>query len=258
MQTACDDEHYDDGHRHGNFKHYYEFHNSTRERFKGIAERSFYQLWQELGAPLEFSILDIGCNEGNLTAELLQLVQSELPPHVVCTACGIDFDKSLIDVALQRYEATPNLHFFVVNVMESNSWESFVVNHQEYLKSLCVVSCLRVSMWIHLNEGDAGLLHLFHLLGNAAATSSLLLDPQKLSYYKKTCTRNTKLNRPSFPYSLEDLSLLGYDLPSYCLKFFDEKYKLSKRLHNDITKWGGTLLFLMYKASTEEKDDIKV
>ena len=35
-----------------------------------------------------FSLLDIGCNEGDLSMELLLLAKSQLPAHVRCTLTG--------------------------------------------------------------------------------------------------------------------------------------------------------------------------
>lgn len=236
----------DDGHRYGNFKHYYEYHTASRDRFKGVTPGSFLRLWKELRQPDTFSILDIGCNEGDLTAELLAMVEAELPSSVHCVAYGLDFDSVLISVACERHAHLHNLHFFTVDVMAGDSLEQFLAEQELENTSVSLVVCLRVSMWVHLNMGDDGLVRLLLLLGHAASHSALLLDPQKYSYYKKACSRNAKLGRPAFPYSLEELRLnTNKELPAFCLHYFKVNYELSIMLHKDIDKWGGTLLFLM-------------
>ena len=248
-----DDDDDDDGHRYGNFKHYYEYHTASRDRFKGVVPGSFLRLWQELQEPDTFTILDIGCNEGDLTVELLTLVQAELPVSVCCLAYGLDFDSVLLSAARERHAHVHNLQFFQVDVMAGENMKEFLMELEQEHISVSLVVCLRVSMWVHLNMGDEGLLRLLRLLGDAACHSALLLDPQKYSYYKKACSRNTKLGRPGFPYSLDDLSLSNRELPAYCLQFFNDKFKLSILMHKDIAKWGGTLLFLMKGAQSQQK-----
>jgi SAM-dependent methyltransferase len=245
----------DDGHRHGNFKHYYEYHTASRERFEGIIPGSFLRIWRELKEPATFSILDIGCNEGDLTAELLLLVQAELPASVRCVAHGLDLDRQLVAEACARHGGVPNLHFSALDVMEGDSLRGFLaaLAPQQEEEGVCVsvVSCLRVTMWVHLNHGDAGLRRLLGLLGAAAARSALLLDPQKHSYYKKACSRNAKLGSPGFPYSLDELSV-GHELPERCLNYFRDEFQLSTILHKDIAKWGGTLLFMMKESGEDD------
>ena len=231
----------DDGHRHGNFKHYYEFHNASAERFKGILPGSFRRMWLSLDQPDTFTVLDVGSNEGDLTVELLRLVQAELP-GVRCVAYGLDFDSALVEVAKSRHQHNPHVDFFVFDVMTENNMDKFLMA-RGLVGRVSLVACLRVSMWVHLNYGNEGLTRLLSLLGGATSCA-LALDPQKLSYYKKACSRNAKLGKPPFPYALEDLSVSD-DLPTWCLRYFREEYQLTTLLHKDISKWGGTLLCMM-------------
>ena len=54
------------GHQHGNFHNYYAFH-SIDERISMIPQGCFYSIWESLGKPSKFCMLDVGCNEGSLT-----------------------------------------------------------------------------------------------------------------------------------------------------------------------------------------------
>ena len=244
----------DDGHRFGNFKHYYDFHSDTN-RLQSLLIGSFRTVWEQLQQPDSFNILDVGCNEGNVTAELLHQVQEELPEHVKLTVYGIDFDERLIKTAQKRYKDNNKLQFFVINIMNEYEWKEFETKHFDFIDNLSIVSCLRVSMWIHLNTGDSGFQYLLDLLGKLSRRSSLLFDPQKCSYYKKAYNRNEKLGRNPLPYSPDDLQISS-NMSQYCMNFYLQKYNLKISLHKDITKWGGTLLFLMTNGNKED-DDVK-
>ena len=245
----------DDGHRFGNFKHYYDFHSDTN-RLQSLLIGSFRTVWEQLQQPDSFNILDVGCNEGNVTAELLHQVQEEIPEHVKVTVYGIDFDERLIKTAQKRYKDNNKLQFFVINIMNEYEWKEFETKHFDFIDNISIVSCLRVSMWIHLNTGDSGFQYLLDLLGKLSRRSSLLFDPQKCSYYKKAYNRNEKLGKNPLPYSPEDLQISS-NMSQYCMNFYLQKYDLKISLHKDITKWGGTLLFLMTNGNKEEDDDVK-
>lgn len=240
-----------DGHQFGNFKHYYEFHDASASRLQGIVPGTFWQIWKSMSEPAEFIILDVGCNEGDVTLELLKLAMDELPSEVKCVAYGIDIDYGLIEVARVRHsKSNMNTLFFVVDVMDSVGFQHFL--QQESLNSIAIVGCLRVSMWIHLNYGDNGLIQLFKTLGSLP-TKSLLIDPQKVSYYKKAINRNCNLGLKGFPYSLDDLSVS--DISSFCFSYFSQNFGFSRRVERDISKWGGTLLFFLKERITAHVGD---
>ena len=70
------------GHKFGNYRKYYEFH-PTSERTQLIKTNDIIRrIWNSLNQPQTFAVLDVGCNEGNLSLDLYSLIKSELPSNV--------------------------------------------------------------------------------------------------------------------------------------------------------------------------------
>lgn len=148
------------GHKFGNFHSYYTFH-EDQSRTKLIPENFFLSLWRLQGEPETFSILDVGCNEGNLTIELYHKAVSELPSHVCCLVLGIDMDDILIDRAIKKAESIDNVSFCTVNIMNEEErtgvWLVRDFCKKNELKGFSFISLFSITMWIHLNHGDIGL-----------------------------------------------------------------------------------------------------
>ena len=69
------------GHIFGNFHEYYTFH-AVEARTKLLPPLAMWRLWVAKGRPARFLVLDVGCNEGNLTVDLYLRARRELPDHV--------------------------------------------------------------------------------------------------------------------------------------------------------------------------------
>jgi ribosomal protein L11 methylase PrmA len=90
-------------HKYGNYHKYYSFHPAS-SRMDIIKSYGLYlKVWVAQGEPAVFSILDVGCNEGDLSMEVLRQARSELPPTVKCVLLGIDIDPSLIELAVTTH-----------------------------------------------------------------------------------------------------------------------------------------------------------
>jgi SAM-dependent methyltransferase len=147
------------GHKFGNFHSYYTFH-EQQSRTKLIPPNFFATLWQAQGCPATFSIIDIGCNEGNLTLEVYDRAIAELPSHVCCLVLGIDLDSDLIARACAKSCDIPNVYFYTVDIMSEDG-----IAGVNLIKSYCLekgidgfsfASLFSITMWIHLNHGDVG------------------------------------------------------------------------------------------------------
>ena len=147
------------GHKYGNFHSYYAFH-AQESRTLLIPQNFFLSLWESQGQPAAFSLLDVGCNEGNLTLELYNRAVSELPAHVHCFALGVDLDPILIDRATQKTSDIPQISFQTVDIMsvEEGSGVSLIENYciVKGISGFSFVSLFSITMWIHLNHGDIG------------------------------------------------------------------------------------------------------
>mmetsp|Transcript_23944 Transcript_23944/g.39928 ORF Transcript_23944/g.39928 Transcript_23944/m.39928 type:complete len:497 (-) Transcript_23944:173-1663(-) len=245
-------------HKYGNYHKYYSFHpSSARSRFfqgRGI----FINLWRAQGEPDVFSILDIGCNEGDLSYDLLGQVKQELPTTVTCILLGIDLDSSLIALANSKYcshagirsntiatgmnggtsdasssssgscshiraatsigssKGDRNIEFHTLNIMDAIASETFFVEywnrHRDETKSAStqynnssskfgfnLVCLFSITMWIHLNHHDEGLLaFLAQSMALLQPRGSLVVEPQPWKCYRnadKRC-RRMGLQRP--------------------------------------------------------------
>ncbi len=89
------------GHIHGNFHDYYSFHPAT-ERLRLLPTNAFTAMWQSQGSPSIFNILDIGCNEGQISIYMYLLARTQIPSHVSLRVYGIDIDPQLIIEAQVR------------------------------------------------------------------------------------------------------------------------------------------------------------
>ena len=147
------------GHKFGNFHSYYTFH-EQQSRTKLIPSNFFASLWKAQGSPATFSIVDIGCNEGNLTLELYDRAVAELPPHVCCLVLGIDLDSDLIGRANGKSCDISNVSFCTVDIMSEeddggmNLIRSYCI--EKGIKGFSFASLFSITMWIHLNHGDVG------------------------------------------------------------------------------------------------------
>jgi 2-polyprenyl-3-methyl-5-hydroxy-6-metoxy-1,4-benzoquinol methylase len=109
------------GHTHGNFHNYYSFHPPT-ERTSMFPSGWFREHYDALGRLDQFAILDVGCNEGNLSYAVLEKAKGELPENVHCSVTGIDLDAELINRANHRY-ANTNMNS-EININSSSSSSS--------------------------------------------------------------------------------------------------------------------------------------
>ena len=114
-------------------------------------------------------VLDIGCNSGAITMQLLR------PNHGAQSVVGVDIDETLIKRArntAQRYICSDrkirkkddlNVSFLVGNVAdtswpfdESNQQQSGSNSNESECRFDCIL-CLSVTKWIQLNHGDDGI-----------------------------------------------------------------------------------------------------
>jgi len=89
------------GHIFGNFHEYYHFH-PVEARTALLPPGTLLKVWHAKGCPACFIVLDIGCNEGNLTVAMYLKARVELPSHVRVCVYGVDVDSELIAAAQQR------------------------------------------------------------------------------------------------------------------------------------------------------------
>ena len=179
------------GHQLGNFHDYYKFH-SYEVRLNLIPDQFFLKLWHTLNKPKYIAILDIGCNEGDLTFHLYQRACHELKScNCECYALGVDLDQELIEKASNKYSSNSNkLKFQVADITNENVTNEYF---NDYLNSIGTSSfsqvCLfSITMWIHLNHGDAVLKRILEL-SCQWSNCCVIVEPQPWKCYKTAVKR---------------------------------------------------------------------
>lgn len=222
------------GHHFGNFHNYYDFH-ETLSRMSVMFEGSMLKLWRSMNCPDVFSILDVGCNEGNLTAEMLRISREQIPDTVTIVAVGIDIDEELISRAKSKYSDT-GMQFFTVNCMDSKDYESFI--RTVGIEKFSVVCAFSITMWIHMNFGDSGLIDFLTILGSTSM-NAVIIEPQKWISYRKAMQRCRRLKIAELPF-YKNITIRNIEDAS--VKLYQENHNMRLMYRNQCEEWGRELL----------------
>lgn len=118
---------------------------------------------------------------------------------------GFDLDEMLIERAQQANPLPRNISFIPLDVIkDTEQLKTYLIQHGCPRFHLCL--CLAVTMWVHLNHGDSGLLRLLSSL--ADISQHLLLEAQPWKCYRSAARRLRKLGRSDFDH-FKDLKIRG-------------------------------------------------
>jgi SAM-dependent methyltransferase len=239
------------GHQLGNFHNYYIFH-SAEDRLRIIPDGYFQKAWMKSGKPETFYILDIGCNDGTLSYQLIKRCETEIP-LATCYLVGIDIDYELIERAKIVYKNQTNLHFTSIDITSNSNRidELFSIYNVE---NFHVISLFSITMWIHLNHGDDGLKALLRLSSHSASYG-LIIEPQPWKCYKVAAKRCRKLNLPEFPYPSRVLKIR--DIEEEIKSFLQLECNMIETNNLDINIWNRLLLFFEHIHVNQVVDSIK-
>lgn len=227
--------------KHGNFINYYDF-NPASERLKLLPSEA--SAWQSFDGNVNresdaYLVLDVGCNSGDLTQSFYTYLLSMLPNRHIFVL-GIDIDSILIQRANEANQHPNNLTFECFNVMasdnNSNTLEDFLRKHNK--DRFDVVCCFSITMWIHLNNGDNGLIKFLDVITHSSRL--IIIEPQPWKCYR-TAVRRMKRAKVDdvFPLfaSLTMRSNVENDIKQYLV---DEK-RCELMFESDHTKWKRTI-----------------
>ncbi|XP_026163920.1 pre-miRNA 5'-monophosphate methyltransferase isoform X2 [Mastacembelus armatus] len=108
---------------------------------------------------------------------------------------GFDLDEALIQRAQQNNPLPSRISFIPLDITsDTDALQDHLIQHGCSHFHLCL--CLAVTMWVHLNHGDSGLLHLLSCL--ASISEHLLLEAQPWKCYRSAARRLRKLGRSDF------------------------------------------------------------
>ncbi|CAB3231028.1 unnamed protein product [Arctia plantaginis] len=169
--------------KHGNFINYYSFHD-VQERINNLHPQMF-------PTPIDNKLicLDIGCNTGDLTKAVYEYLKS-LYPNCDIHILAVDIDSALIFRAKES-NSYPYITFSTSNIMSEEDRLPIIHFLKSYKRmKFDIVFCFSVTMWIHLNNGDNGLLEFLQYLKSISNT--IVIEPQPWKCYRKAQKRVKK------------------------------------------------------------------
>lgn len=198
-----------EGHMCGNFWSYYEFNPPGRRiaEIEGcVAALAALRdvLRRRRVARLAARVLDVGCNEGDLTIafrDMLQAKCAEAGQRV--GALGVDIDAELVRRAAAKAPESAvgegecaDVSFADGDVTQRGTLASLVGGGDgaavatASARPVAVSTLFSVTMWIHLVHGDDGLLRLLREVG--ALSDAVLVEPQPPKCYRSARRRVRK------------------------------------------------------------------
>ncbi|XP_077458597.1 pre-miRNA 5'-monophosphate methyltransferase [Stigmatopora argus] len=186
-------------------------------------------------------LLDVGCNSGELSIALYKhLVKT--PGKANVNMLALDLDETLIQRA-QETNPLPGSVTFIPMDMTGNCsplHEHLAVHGSSRFH---LTTCLAVTMWIHLNHGDAGFLRFLSRL--AELSRHLLLEVQPWRCYGAAARRLRKLGRSDFDH-FKSLKLSG-DMIEHAKKHLETHCKMDYVRCLGSTAWHRKLLLFKEK-----------
>lgn len=187
--------------KHGNFINYYTFH-AAKERIEKLNREMFPSIVE---GPVV--CLDIGCNTGELSIEFHKYLKETYPKNEI-KMLAVDIDANLIDRA--KATNTDSTITFIAADILSNAGEEVIKQylHESGKDRFDVTFCFSVTMWIHLNNGDDGLLQFINSIKQISRT--ILLESQPWQCYRNA-QRRLKKQGNYFPH-YHTLKIKGNDV----------------------------------------------
>jgi 7SK snRNA methylphosphate capping enzyme len=197
---------------------YYDYRHDTTDRFHLLDQQWF-----------EGKIcLDLGCSSGLVTLEIAKRYH---PKRIL----GIDIIENLIEEANANLRNQPvhtvsSVTTFVPRCLTNSLPKRFPQNCQFLCQDILTlvtnekyetVTCLNVAKWIHLNEGDEGVVQLFWKIWESLTPDGIAIleyQPWKSYVKNRNTSAKTKENFPSLqirPEQFEEIiTQIGFELVS--------------------------------------------
>jgi len=195
-----------------------------------------------------FAILDVGCNEGDLTLGLYARARAEIPSHVRICVRGIDIDPILTKRATAKTGGVKegDMVIFDSGDVTDPAVKSLLLSKEN--PSFDLLSIFSVTLWIHLNGGNSGLAAFLEAMAELVGASgcggegegkkgSLLVEPQDKKSYKTAAKRLRKMKvvAPHQKLSGEDIDNSSLLIDGVLATKFSNKQTLGSEA------WGRTL-----------------
>lgn len=150
---------------------------------------------------------------------------------------GFDLDEILIQRAQQTNPLPSSISFITMDIIkDTEQLQRYLDQHGCSCFHLCL--CLAVTMWIHLNHGDSGLLQLLSRL--ATFSQHLMLEAQPWKCYRSAARRLRKLGRSDFDH-FKTLNIRG-DIAEHAREYLENHCGMELIQSFGSTSWDRKLL----------------
>lgn len=224
--------------RYGNFINYYTF-NPPENRLRNIPD----DLVSMLDIPdCPITVLDVGCNAGDLTAAMFHQIFKDVDVRML----GVDLDSQLVDRARDKFTITDRLEFRTVDLMADGSIAELTQWSQDHggQHMFDLVTVFSVTMWIHLNHGDQGLVSFISRLCSLARF--ILVEPQPWKCYQTAARRMRKLGKEEFK-EMKTLTMRGPGVDQDIVDVFLKEGMEIVRNFGE-SEWNRKLVLLKHKS----------
>ncbi|NXD17324.1 BN3D2 methyltransferase, partial [Nothocercus nigrocapillus] len=240
----------------GNFPHYSRFH-PPEGRVRLLPPGLLQRLFPVAARPLLG--LDVGCNSGELSVALYRHLlglsegegsrnQPEAGQDLNLLCC--DIDAALIERAQHCSPFPASISFAQLDIMDSGAREPFLSSHLRRFgrATFDIGFCMSVTMWIHLNHGDSGLVAFLAFL--ASLCKYLLVEPQPWKCYRAAARRLRKLGRNDFDH-FRSLAING-DMADRITEILTKDCAMDLVCCFGSTSWDRSLLLFKAKGLNPE------
>ncbi|XP_062975835.1 RNA 5'-monophosphate methyltransferase [Elgaria multicarinata webbii] len=200
--------------------------------------------------------LDVGCNSGELSIALYRHLlgfkeNKASPDHSTAgkdlSLLCCDIDAELIERAKQHSPFPGSISYATLDIMDPNARETvlscYLSRFNRSMFDICF--CMSVTMWIHLNHGDSGLVKFLSCL--ASKCTYLLVEPQPWKCYRAAARRLRKLGRHDFDH-FRSLAING-NMAEKITQILTEDYAMEFVCCFGSTSWDRSLLLFKSKAT---------
>ncbi|KAM8978576.1 RNA 5'-monophosphate methyltransferase [Sarcophilus harrisii] len=239
----------------GNFPFYSRFH-PPEQRLRLLPPGLLQRLFPPEGSDARPLLgLDVGCNSGELSIALYRHLLS-LEEGEICSVSArdlrflcCDIDPALVDRAKKDCPFPATMSFVTLDFMDPQTREPLLRSFlNQFGQSVFdIVFCMSITMWIHLNHGDNGLLaFLAHL---ASLCRYLLVEPQPWKCYRAAARRLRKLGRHNFDH-FRSLALHG-DMADRIIQILTKDHGMELVCCFGSTSWDRSLLLFRANQPSE-------
>ncbi|KAM6233379.1 RNA 5'-monophosphate methyltransferase-like [Porphyrio hochstetteri] len=203
--------------------------------------------------------LDVGCNSGELSValyrHLLGLQESEGSLEQPAAGKDLnllccDIDPVLIERAQQLSPFPASISFARLDIMDASARGPLLTSYLGRFgrSAFDIAFCMSVTMWIHLNHGDSGLMEFLSFL--SSLSKYLLIEPQPWKCYRAAARRLRRLGRGDFDH-FRSLAING-DMVERITQILTQDCAMELVCCFGSTSWDRSLLLFKSSSSNHQ------